>query len=171
LKRPEIRIAAAVMACATLALLPAQVSAKPITITPIDASGLKKAIGSEKGHVVVVNFWATWCIPCVQEFPTLVTIQRRYGRDGLVVFAVSADVRRDVAGKVLPFLRRQHADFPQYLQHSKDPQDFIDAFDPSWYGDLPRTFIYDRSGHLVKELTNGQTERSFATAVVPLLRQ
>jgi thiol-disulfide isomerase/thioredoxin len=171
LKLRGFKAVASVIAFAILVLLPAQVFAKPITIKPIDADGLKKAIASEKGHVVVVNFWATWCIPCVQEFPALVHIQRRYGRDGLVVFAVSADVRRDVPGKVLPFLRRQHADFPQYLQHSEDPQDFIDAFDPSWYGDLPRTFIYDRSGHLVKELANGQTERSFAGAVVPLLRQ
>ena len=140
-----------------------------IVVTPVGVPALKQAIAAQRGHVVVVNFWATWCGPCVAEFPYLVKLQHRYGGQGLVVMAVSADTRRDVPTKVQPFLTKVRANFPQYLQQSKDPEDFIDAFDPSWYGDLPRTFIYDRNGRLVKVLAGGQTEQQFVAAVKPVL--
>ena len=163
-------LAGAILACMLPAVCSAAGSSKPITVTPITAKALKSAIAAQKGHVVVVNFWATWCGPCVQEFPALVQLHQRYGKDGVVVMAVSADSPKDVAGKVLPFLRKQHAHFAQYLQHSKDPQEFIDAFDPNWYGDLPRTFVYDRSGRLAKELSGAQTVSAVAAAVQPLLK-
>jgi hypothetical protein len=83
--------------------------------------------------------------------------------------AVSADMKRDIPGKVVPFLNRQKADFPQFLLQAKDPDDFINAFDPAWQGDLPRTFVYDKRGRLAKVLTGEQTYASFTAAVKPLL--
>jgi thiol-disulfide isomerase/thioredoxin len=144
-------------------------AAKPIVVTPADAPTIKKAIAGKIGHVVVVNFWATWCGPCVEEFPALVTLQNQYRRVGVVVIAVSADDRKDITSKVKPFLIQQKAYFPQFLEHAYDPEDFINAFDPKWQGDLPRTFIYDKRGHLVKELAGEQTEKNFEEAVKPLL--
>jgi thiol-disulfide isomerase/thioredoxin len=135
-------------------------------VVPISAQGLKQAIAAEHGHVVLVDFWATWCVPCEAEYPEFVRLQQKYGKLGLVVIAVSADQRHDVAGKVVPFLRSRHADFAQYLQQSKDPEDFIDAFDPNWYGDLPRAFLYDRNGRMVKEFAGPQREATFAAAIV-----
>lgn len=140
-----------------------------VSVTPADAPAIKKAISGARGHVVVVNFWATWCGPCVAEFPALVKLQNDYRRRGLVVFAVSADSPRDINTKVRPFLAKQHADFGQFLQNAGDPDDMINAFDPKWQGDLPRTFVYDKQGRLVKELSGEQTEKSFAAAVKPLL--
>jgi thiol-disulfide isomerase/thioredoxin len=119
--------------------------------------------------VVVVNFWATWCIPCEAEFPAIVALHREYAHSGLVVITVSADMLRDRHTKVDPFLASQHAYFANFLQHSADPEDFINAFDRNWQGDLPRTFVYDRHGTLCAELANGQTLKSLETAVRPLL--
>lgn len=143
--------------------------AATINVTPAGPAAIKKAIAGERGHVVVVNFWATWCGPCVAEFPALVALQRGYKSRGLVVFGVSADSLRDLDTKVKPFLAEQHAAFPQFLQDASDPDQMIDSFDPKWQGDIPRTFIYDRRGRLVKELSGPQTEKSFAAAVKPLL--
>ncbi len=140
-----------------------------VTVTPADAPTLKKAIASQKGHVVLVNFWATWCGPCVAEFPAIVQISRQYRREGLSVIAVSADSRKDVAAKVVPFLVKQRVAFPVYLERSADPEDFINALDPSWQGDLPRTFIYDRQGRRVKTLTGEQTAQSLSAALKPYL--
>lgn len=139
-------------------------------VTVADAPVIKQAIAAQKGHVVVVNMWATWCAPCVAEFPALVRLQHRYRKDGLVVFAVSADLRKDMDAKVKPFLKAHGADFPQYLEHASDPEDFINAFDPKWQGDLPQTFIYDKSGRLAKVLSGEQTDQSFTAAVKPLLK-
>ncbi len=140
-----------------------------VTVTPANAPVIQRAIAAQKGHVVLVNFWATWCGPCVAEFPAIVQTSRRYKAQGLRVFAVSADQLKDKQTKVVPFLVKSHADFPVYLEKSADPEDFINAFDPAWQGDLPRTIIYDRAGRRVKTLTGPQTVQSLAAAVLPYL--
>ena len=55
------------------------------TITTVTPSTLKKAIQAQKGKVVVVNFWATWCAPCVTELPGLAQLQKQYGKRGVAV--------------------------------------------------------------------------------------
>ncbi len=155
--------------CCALGLLPISAQAATVTVRPADAPTIKRAIAAEKGHVVVVNFWATWCVPCMAEFPALVKFNRRYKSRGVVVMAVSADQRRDVPTKVQPFLVRQKAFFPAFLEQADDPEDFINAFDPSWQGELPRTLVYDKHGRLVKSTGNSQTVHSLAALVKPLL--
>ena len=164
--RRSISVIALICALGSMA---AVAGATGIRVTPADAPVIKQAIAGERGHVVVVNFWATWCGPCVAEFPALVKLQREYKSRGLVVFAVSADSLRDVNSKVKPFLAKQGAEFPQFVQNASDPDDMINAFDPKWQGDLPRTFVYAKDGRLVAELSGEQTEKSFAAAVKPLL--
>ena len=151
-----------------IALLPAAAYAA-VPVTPADAPVIQRAIAAQRGHVVLVNFWATWCAPCVAEFPAIVRTSRQYQSRGLRVVTVSADLLKDKNTKVAPFLTRSYADFPAFIEKSSDPETFIDAFDPAWPGDLPRTIIYDRSGHKVKVLAGPQTRRSLAAAVRPYL--
>ena len=153
-----------------LYLLPISAQAA-VKVIPADAPTIQKAIAAQKGHVVLVNFWATWCGPCVAEFPAIVQTSRRYKAQGLSVIAVSADSFSDRHTKVEPFLRKQHVTFPVFLERSADPEDFINAFDKNWQGDLPRTLIYDRRGRLVKTLSDEQTAQTLAVAIRPYLRR
>ena len=116
----------------------------------IDAAGLREAVAREKGHVVLVNFWATWCVPCREEFPSLARLQERKRSAGLRVVGVSTDFenQRTAAEK---FLAERRPPFPNY--HRKkggDDQDFIDAVDSRWGGELPFSVLYDRSGRKVR---------------------
>ena len=143
-------------------------TAPAVTVTPVTAASLKKAIAGYKGHVVLVNFWATWCPPCMKEYPGLVQISRQYANKGLVVLAVSGDKPKDIPTKIRPFLARQKASFPQFVIMS-DLDTFVDAFQPKWQADFPQTFVYDRRGRLVRELRGEQNLQMWRSAFVPLL--
>lgn len=112
----------------------------------LDAKELTARVASEKGHVVLVNFWATWCVPCREEFPEFARLQAAYAGRGLRVIGVSTDLERDRPA-VEKFLAALKPGFPNYRRKSVgDPQQFIDAVDTSWGGELPFTVLYARNG-------------------------
>jgi thiol-disulfide isomerase/thioredoxin len=112
----------------------------------LDAAGLRAAIEREKGHVVLVNFWATWCVPCREEFPDLSRLQQRNRAAGLRVVGISTDFASQTTA-VEKFLAAKQPAFPNYRRKSGgDEQDFIEAVDPKWGGELPFSVLYDRSG-------------------------
>jgi thiol-disulfide isomerase/thioredoxin len=159
---------------AALALpLVATAGSKPAgqpAVQVVDGPGLKKAIASQRGKVVVLNLWATWCQPCVEEFPDLVKLHNSYRSRGLVVMAASVD-EPETQSKVRPFLTAQKATFPAFVRKLGDAETFINAIDKNWSGPVPTTYIYDRNGRQVgKPLVGGQTYATFAHAVEPLLK-
>jgi thiol-disulfide isomerase/thioredoxin len=93
---------------------------------------------------------ATWCEPCREEFPDLVRVRGQYGPDTLDFVLVSLDDPSDIGQVVPEFLAGARATaFPSYLLNADDPDAAINLVDPTWRGELPATFLYDRSGALV----------------------
>ena len=136
----------------------------------LDAAGLSNRVGREKGRVVLVNFWATWCLPCREEFPALSRLSRAYAGRGLSVIGVSTDFARETAA-VQKFLDEQKPPFPNYRKKSGgDDQDFINAVDRSWNGELPFSVVYGRDGKKAKVLSGQHSYAEFEDEVVKLLR-
>jgi peroxiredoxin len=123
---------------ATLRLtrLPGSGPAAPFSLATPDGGAL--ALGDFRGKVVLLNFWATWCEPCLEEMPAMERLARTYQSRGLVVLALSVD--REGAGVVRPFLKRHGLTFPVGL----DPQQAVARLYRVWA--LPSTFILDRTG-------------------------
>ena len=107
-----------------------------------DLESLKE---SKKGKVVLVNFWATWCKPCVSEFPDLVKLYNNYKDKNFSMVFISVDVPEDVQTKVIPFLKEKGVDFTTYYNNFDKIDDLINYFDTSWQGGVPSTYIYDRN--------------------------
>jgi thiol-disulfide isomerase/thioredoxin len=108
---------------------------------------VQKVVQPHRGQVVIVNFWATWCGPCREEFPDLVRLYRE-NKGSVVLVAVSMDEPED-AGKALEYVRQHNSDFPAYIRGFKDFDAFVNAIDPKWMGGIPATFVFDKSGKRV----------------------
>jgi thiol-disulfide isomerase/thioredoxin len=103
----------------------------------------------EPARPLLVNFWATWCDPCRDEFPDLVKIDNQYRPKGLDFISISLDDLADLKTEVPKFLREMHASMPVYLLNVSDPEPAINAIDPAWGGALPATFLYNDQGRMV----------------------
>ncbi len=137
----------------------------------LDARGLEQRLAQEKGRVVLLNFWATWCEPCREEFPSLSRLQKAYAAKGLTVLGVSTDLKSQAA-QVEKFLAEQRPAFPNYLKKpGGDDQDFIDAVDRSWGGELPFTVVYGRDGRKARVLSGKQAYGDFEREVAKLLKE
>ena len=124
-------------------MIACQLPAAP-AVEDIDSAGLQQLISSYTGKkAVLINVWATWCLPCVKEFPDIVRLQKKYPADLQVVF-ISADAA-DALKAVESFLDKQSVDWKTYRKVGKD-QVFIDALSAVWTGAIPATRILDKQG-------------------------
>ena len=120
----------------------------PAAVQEIDPKALQGLLKREMARPLLVNFWATWCDPCREEFPELVTIDKQYREKGLDFIAVSLDDLADIKTAVPEFLREMRATMPAYLLNAGDPDLAHSAVDPEWRGALPATFLYDSQGKI-----------------------
>ncbi|MBI3586282.1 MAG: redoxin domain-containing protein [Ignavibacteriales bacterium] len=115
-------------------------------VEKLDEAGLKKLITERKGKLLFVNVWATWCAPCVEEFPDLVKLAQHYNGENVEVIAISADFPDEIDSKILPFLKKQQVPFKTYVGQFENQDSFINSLNIKWNGALPATFIYDAEG-------------------------
>jgi thiol-disulfide isomerase/thioredoxin len=156
-------LAASLLCCfAALGQAPSTAKTKPagpfvrdgidaIAVREIDLEGLKKLLQRDPKDTrpLLINFWATWCDGCREEFPDLVKIDEEYKGKGLNFVAISLDDKADVQTKVLPFLKEMKARMSHVLLNVNDPEPAIHLVDPTWQGDMPATFLYDKDGKVV----------------------
>lgn len=122
----------------------APASAAEPSLVRVNAAAVKKLLEQSKGSVVWLNVWATWCQPCVEEFPVLLKLRRQHQAKGLRMVFVSSDFP-DNTEAVQTFLKKQGVSFPTYLKDEKD-MPFIEGLETSWTGALPLNILYDRTG-------------------------
>ena len=145
------RLTIAAACCALLLALAASAQTlKPVApaaaakVTQIDAEGLKKLL-KPNGKPLLVNFWATWCDPCRDEFPDLVKIDAEY-KGRIDFLTVSLDDVEDKDTAVPKFLAEMKAEMPVYLLITPDEGAAILSVNKDWTGGLPFTILYNEKG-------------------------
>ena len=133
---------------------PPAIELHAIPLTGLD--GATQRIGDWRGQILIVNFWATWCVPCRREIPTLIEIQREYAGRGVRVIGIAFDG----AEPVRRFAREYAIDYPLFLAGNGIPM-YNAAFGNS-SGALPFTAMLDRDGRISErhlgEVTRAQLE-------------
>jgi peroxiredoxin len=114
----------------------------------IDADGLRELVANKGEKLRVINVWATWCGPCVTEFPELITILRTYRSRGVELVTVTADAP-DNHDAALKFLNEQHASGANYIFDKDDPYALADAVGVEWQGALPLTLVVKPGGEVI----------------------
>jgi len=123
--------------------------ASKTVVAPIDTDALKGLLTQQRQRPLLVNFWATFCDPCREEFPDLVKIDKEYRPQSLEFVTVSLDDVTDIKTEVPKFLDAMKATMPAYLLDASDPEPAIKLVDPKWSGALPATFLYNEKGEIV----------------------
>lgn len=121
---------------------------EPVALDNIDTDGIKTLLQNKSDKLRLINIWATWCGPCVTEFPEFITINRMYGKRDFEFISISADDPAKKA-KVLQFLKKQQASNANYIFSLDDKYKLIEAVDPEWQGALPYTILVEPGGKIV----------------------
>jgi peroxiredoxin len=125
-----------------------KIEAEPVTLDLASAEDLKKLRANGTGKVLLVNFWATWCGPCVHEFPDLETTYRMFRLRDFDMVMVSANMPDEKAG-VMKMLQKQHASSRNLLFGSTDTYAMQAAFDPKWDSPVPFTVLLSPEGKVL----------------------
>ncbi|HTJ30907.1 MAG TPA: TlpA family protein disulfide reductase, partial [Acidobacteriaceae bacterium] len=129
-----------------------KVEAEPVTVTEADAAALKKLRANGTGKLLLINFWATWCGPCVVEFPDLETTYRMFRNRDFDMVTVATNMPDEKAG-VIRFLQKQHASSKNLIFGSTDTYALQAAFDPKWESGVPYTVLLAPDGKVLYHQT------------------
>ncbi len=123
-----------------------QEQSSQIVVEKLNEAGLRGLISQRNGKLLLLNVWATWCLPCREEFPDLVKLADEYQRRDVEVVGLSVDYPDEIETKIVPFLKAVRANFRIFVQDFNDPAVLIQQLDANWSGALPATFIFDKKG-------------------------
>jgi peroxiredoxin len=147
-----------------------KLAAEPVTISLADAEALKALRKNESGKFRLVNFWATWCAPCLAEFHEFITINRMYRHRDFELVTVSLN-RPDEQKSVLECLKKNQASCKNLLFASAERDKLIDAFEPDWQGQVPYTVLISPEGKVIYKETGSIDPLAVKRAIVGAMNE
>ncbi len=121
---------------------PVEVRERPLEI--YDFEGLKPFLKTTSDTVYVVNFWATWCAPCIKEMPYFETLNARYKNKNVEVLLVSLDFPKKYDSHLRPFIKKNGLQSKVVALDDADFNSWIPQVDPDWSGSIPATLIFNK---------------------------
>lgn len=114
-------------------------------ITVVDFDQLQPRLSIENDTTYIVNFWATWCLPCVKEMPAFQQLHDEYSNERVGVLLVSLDFVKHIDSRLIPFIEKHKLTPEVIVLNDPDANAWIDKVSPDWSGALPATLIFNRN--------------------------
>ena len=130
------------LAILLLSFLPV-LKSQDIRIT--DFKGLEPLLNKQNDTTYVINFWATWCMPCVRELPYFQQIHDEFSQEKVKVILVSLDFLKHLDSRLKPFLQKNKLSPEVILLNDPDSNAWIDKVSPDWSGAIPATIVYNKN--------------------------
>ncbi len=147
-----------------------KLAAEPVSVALADPDVLKALRRNDSGKFCVVNFWATWCAPCVAEFQEFVTMNHMYRHRDFELVTVSIN-RPDEQAAVLEFLKKNQASCRNLIFASEQREKLIDAFDPEWQGAVPYTVLISPEGKCIYRESGSIDPLALKRAIVTAMNE
>jgi thiol-disulfide isomerase/thioredoxin len=137
---------------------------KPADPVLVDLAGYQQLLAKYRGKPLVVNFWATWCEPCRDEYPMVVELAKQFKPQGVEVVGIDMDDESDM-NLVRRFLVKMAPGFPNYRQKPGiDLDRFYDGVNPQWKGTMPQTMFYGKDGNVIGFFLGSRPRAQFEQA-------
>lgn len=122
-----------------------------VSVKAYDFKGLEPLFKQKNDSIYVINFWATWCQPCVEELPYFEQINTNYKDKKVKVVLVSLDMKNQIERKLLPFMNGKKLQSEVLLLSDPDANSWIPKVDATWSGAIPATVIYNKDKSMFYE--------------------
>jgi len=139
------------------------------SVPVIDFERFRPLLHQQNDTTYVINFWATWCVPCVKELPDFEKLNAKYKDRKFKMLLVSLDFRSTMQSRLMPFIEKNQLEAEVTLLHAPDANAWIDLVDPSWSGAIPATVIYQGDKRTFRE--GSYRFEELETIVKPLINQ
>ncbi len=136
-----------------------------------DFERFKPLLNVSNDTTYVINFWATWCVPCVKELPDFEKIHAKYKDDKFKMLLVSLDFRRNLEDRLIPFIAKNDLQAEVIMLHEPDANAWIPQVDPHWSGAIPATLIYNRSKDFKSFHEGSYTYDELNSIIKPLIKK
>ena len=151
--------------------LAAGFSTRAQNIPYIKSAQLTQWKNADNDTLYVLNFWATWCAPCVAELPAFEKLHRRYAAQKVKVILISTDFRREVDKKVKPFVKRKNLQSQVVFLDERTPNEWINLVSEEWTGSIPATLVVNKQGGYERFFEKQLSYKELEKAVVEGLKR
>lgn len=139
-------------------------------VQSISKADLVALLSSRSDTIYVVNFWATWCKPCVEELPIFEKVHQDFAGKKVKVILISNDFKKQVEPKLKPFIKSKKIQSTVWWMNETDPNSWVNSVEPMWEGSLPATLIF-RGSDQKRFFNEGQLSEQTILAIIQKFQQ
>jgi thiol-disulfide isomerase/thioredoxin len=139
-----------------------------LSVTPLNESRIDTILNENKGKVILVNLWATWCVPCKEEMPDLIKLNKDFNGKDFKLVLISLDEEEKIQA-ASDFLKENGAAFETYYNDFDKDENLMNFFDESWDGAIPATFIINKEGKIITGFIGKKDYETFYSEVIKLM--